>query len=424
MSLLYGLVADLLFFICLVQARAAGATLHILPLQGRCWGGQSGDPDAFQGENKLTIDVAVVKGPGATAGGGGGPMLLHVSGTHGVEAHAGSAIQCCWLDQVATGAATVPAGTTAVLVHALNPYGFKYGGRYNENNVDLNRNLLVALDGSELEDGINYAWGRDNHPAKDDYESFSSNFNFLRRWYCPWDDLMFYLKCGYLLCRYSFTSIKRAAVSGQYHNPNGIWYGGDELQPSWVALLKFLQDECPAHDPVLFIDVHTGLGPPGVDTMLMKGDATARQLCRSVFGDPDPTKKVGYIMADMEDAGNAAAGYEDTHGFSSNVITALIKAGVPGWRRAHAVTQEFGTVRGVQVIKAAARRNAAWVNGASPAEALDAAQNVRDVFYVRNAAWQQKVMARGLDALTRAMRTLSTSPQVFPNSAEEMRLQG
>ena len=68
--------------------------------------------------------------------------------------------------------------------------------------------------------------------------------------------------------------------------------------------------------------------------------------------------------------------------------------------------------------------DAAWVNGASPAEALDAAQNVRDVFYVRNAAWQQKVMARGLDALTRAMRTLSTSPQVFLNSAGEMRLQG
>ena len=51
-------------------------------------------------------------------------------------------------------------------------------------------------------------------------------------------------------------------------------------------------------------------------------------------------------------------------------------------------------------------------------------EGTRDVFYVRNAAWQQKVMARGLDALTRAMRTLSTSPQVFLNSAEEMRLQG
>lgn len=75
----------------------------------------------------------------------------------------------------------------------------------------------------------------------------------------------------------------------------------------------------------------------------------------------------------------AAAGYEETKGFSASLITALVQAGCSGWRRAHALTQEFGTVSPILVIKATARENAAWVNGATPVEATDAAQNVRTV---------------------------------------------
>lgn len=116
----------------------------------------------------------------------------------------------------------------------------------------------------------------------------------------------------------------------------------------------------------------------------------------------------------------AAAGYEDTKGFSASLLTSVVQAGCSGWRRAYGFTQEFGTVAQsvatclraaaavslhdttlillleshgilddraivlallqvspVLVIKAAARENAAWVNGASASEAIDAAQNVR-----------------------------------------------
>eukprot|EP01052_Picozoa_sp_SAG31_P034822 SAG31_NODE_4121_length_3562_cov_5.914525_1_plen_321_part_00 len=218
------------------RAAAAGAKLHILPLEGECWGGQCGDPNAFEGANRLTVDVAVVKGSDCRAD-GSGPLLLHVSGIHGVEGHAGSAIQCRWLDMVAAGAATVPSGTTVALIHVMNPYGYKHGRRYNENNVDLNRNLLVGLDGTPIEKGCGFDWGRDSHPAKPDYELFSPAFNYKRRWHCPWDDVAFFVKAAYYLCRYEYTALKRAAVSGQYHNKDGIWFGGTNLQPSYKALL-------------------------------------------------------------------------------------------------------------------------------------------------------------------------------------------
>jgi hypothetical protein len=97
------------------KAAAAGAALHILPLEGRCWGGMCGDPGAFEGEDRLTVDVAVVTSGRKQAT--PGPTLLHMSGIHGVEGHAGSAIQCKWLDAVAKGDATVPPGTTVLLVH-------------------------------------------------------------------------------------------------------------------------------------------------------------------------------------------------------------------------------------------------------------------------------------------------------------------
>lgn len=43
------------------KAAAAGAVLHVLPLEGACWGGRCGDPNAFKGVGRLTVDVAVVR---------------------------------------------------------------------------------------------------------------------------------------------------------------------------------------------------------------------------------------------------------------------------------------------------------------------------------------------------------------------------
>ena len=65
-------------------------------------------------------------------------VLLHSSGLHGVEAFAGSAIQLQLLDQ---GPPVMPKDAALVLVHVTNPYGMAWLRRFNENNVDLNRNF-------------------------------------------------------------------------------------------------------------------------------------------------------------------------------------------------------------------------------------------------------------------------------------------
>ena len=67
-------------------------------------------------------------------------MLVLISSTHGVEGHCGSGAQIAWLRT--GGPAKLPKDTGALIVHAINPYGFAWTRRVTEDNVDLNRNFV------------------------------------------------------------------------------------------------------------------------------------------------------------------------------------------------------------------------------------------------------------------------------------------
>ena len=74
-----------------------------------------------------------------------------------MEAFAGSAIQLLSLDE---GLPDLPEDAALILVHVVNPYGMAWLRRFNEENVDLNRNFLGP---EEKYDG-----------APEDYEKFDS----------------------------------------------------------------------------------------------------------------------------------------------------------------------------------------------------------------------------------------------------------
>ena len=82
--------------------------------------------------NTLTTDVAIKKGTSDT-------VLLHISGTHGPEGFAGSSIQRSYLysGHRRSHKRGKAATATQIYVHALNPYGFAFNRRVNEDNIDL-----------------------------------------------------------------------------------------------------------------------------------------------------------------------------------------------------------------------------------------------------------------------------------------------
>src|SRR5205823_11052570 len=86
-----------------------------------------------QGES-LSIDVARLGPDNAT------DALVVLSGTHGVEGFGGAGCQVGFLiDRLYE---ALPSSGCALLVHALNPHGFAWLRRVNEDNVDLNRNFI------------------------------------------------------------------------------------------------------------------------------------------------------------------------------------------------------------------------------------------------------------------------------------------
>jgi Protein of unknown function (DUF2817) len=67
-------------------------------------------------------------------------VFVAFSGVHGVEGFFGSGVQIEWIHRSEN--RRLPRDTAALLVHAVNPYGFAWLRRTNEDNVDLNRNWI------------------------------------------------------------------------------------------------------------------------------------------------------------------------------------------------------------------------------------------------------------------------------------------
>ena len=69
-------------------------------------------------------------------------VLVLLSAVHGVEGFSGSAIQQDLVRRLASGQVMLPQGLAVVLVHAVNPWGFAWCRRVDEQGIDINRNFV------------------------------------------------------------------------------------------------------------------------------------------------------------------------------------------------------------------------------------------------------------------------------------------
>jgi hypothetical protein len=137
----------------------------------------------------------------------------------------------------------LPIGTGLVLIHSLDPYGYDQIRRFDESNVDLNRNFLL--------EGEPYS----GSPAT--YREIDWLLN--PRKPPGWVDLLSIESIPALL-RHGEPALRRAIAGGQYDFPQGLFFGGHgpskvrrmlEVQfPRWVGQAEY----------ILHLDFHTGLG--------------------------------------------------------------------------------------------------------------------------------------------------------------------
>ena len=350
-------------------------------------------------DESLTIDVAILPGsrPGA---------LLHSSGTHGVEGYAGSAIQLAFLESLKKEDDNDNKENdrpTIVLIHAINPYGMKEYRRPNEHNIDLNRNAIIG-------DFDEFVQNRPPNIANyETFRHFVSPTMAPSKWFMT---IGFFLQAIPLLLRHGYLALKQVLVAGQYHHDRGIFFGGTQHEPSLLKLkelvesLELLDNDV---DPLVWIDVHTGLGKFGKDTLMMD----TADIPASTFQKWFPTAE-SIITPNVKDK-KAMGGYELSKGFVLSFFQALKETKMTALQEgdnnddttAHPlfIIQEFGTLPGILVGRALILENAMHHHGNNKKESR---QLMQTAFYPQSTKWRESIIQRGIHLIRQAIAYTNT----------------
>lgn len=335
-------------------AGRAGARVERHPIEAR-------GPD----DERLSIDVARL-GDRRPA-----RMLVVMSGVHGIEGFAGSAIQTDSLGRAVSW--DVPPGCGVMHVHAVNPWGMAWWRRQNESNVDLNRNWVDF--GAPLPDNPGY--------------------RELHRWLCPdvLDDeteRAFLDAAGRFIEERGYAWVKEAVTVGQYEFEDGLYYGGHRREASTQILEAVAASHLSDCEELLIVDLHTGHG--------------AFAACTLLSGERAGTP--GAAMVDEFFAGETVERTLDnpdaTTAHKRGQLTLGICEAFAGTRSA-AVTLELGTVDDTTMILAERREH--WLQRKgdfTSAEGSEIAWGHRVASIPDDRSWEASALAHGERVLTKA----------------------
>lgn len=176
-------------------------------------------------------------------------LIVITTGVHGIEGYIGSVMLDVFWEEIYS--SEINKANTGVLVVAnVNPYGMKYHRRYNENNVDLNRNFI--LDWNTFDMTVNKDYPKVNSflgPKKTMGNIIGHELNF-------------YGSLIVELVQDGADTISNALLGGQYEYAEGVYYGGNGDEASTTYLKNvFKQTLESEYENIVHIDVHSGYGP-------------------------------------------------------------------------------------------------------------------------------------------------------------------
>ena len=176
-------------------------------------------------------------------------LIVITTGVHGIEGYIGSVMLDVFWKEIYS--SEINKANTGVLVVAnVNPYGMKYHRRYNENNVDLNRNFI--LDWNSFDMTVNK-----DYPKVDTFLGPKDTMgNIIGH------ELSFYGSMLKELIEDGADTISNALLGGQYEYSEGVYYGGNGDEASTTYLKDVFKQTLESdYENIVHIDVHSGYGP-------------------------------------------------------------------------------------------------------------------------------------------------------------------
>jgi len=295
--------------------------------------------------------------------------LLLVSGVHGVEGFAGSAVQLAALNNLPA----LQDDTVLVVIHALNPYGMANLRRFNGNNVDLNRNFHFSSDGWQGE--------------PEGYAALDKFFNPPR----PPSFDFFYFRALLAWLRFGNACVRQAVTGGQYHYPVGLYFGGHGLEPEAAEYIAWLKESPLLNlDKLMVIDFHTGLGRFGEQSLFMRSGPDRREELSRKLGVPVTPSKTESKTMGYHHGGGSSGVYRRL--FSGGELTCL--------------TVEYGTYRGLRMLHALRAENQHHHYGDKNLDHWSK-QGLKEVFCPKSKDWQRRVVTQGSELIERSVNYLS-----------------
>lgn len=340
------------------QMTALRAELVTIPVTASTWPDSAGPP---------SIDIGVLgslKAPN---------VLLHIAGTHGVEAPVGAAIQREIQRGLASQISARDPKTAIVFLHCLNPWGMGMLRRTNEENIDLNRNSVYPPQQRSGEPALRSHLSAVLHPQQEPGQ------------------LSFYLRALRTVVEHGFAAAQRAIVGGQYVDSKGLYFGGKHEAQELTLLQGWARTTLAHAERVVIVDLHTGLGGWQHDALIIGHGA----------GSPEHTRITALFGA--ESAGRVEV--EDEIAFrTSGGLEHLFRTALPG-TQLDFVTHELGTYHPLVVLHGLVQENYRYHHQPPQAPATRS-RKLLEVFCPSSLRWRNWALRRGQAIFQAALKQL------------------
>ncbi len=319
------------------------------------------------GEEDLSIDIIEAEAIEEKK-----QLLILTTGLHGVEGYVGAAVLQLFIEEFLS--AFNPLDTGIVLVHAINPWGMKHKRRFNQSNVDLNRNFIFNWEKLDL--GINHQY-RTAEPFFNPLDKIKSGIE---------NQANFTFSFIKMLTRLGVKGISNALLLGQYEFSKGIYFGGEGYEENTSFMIDLYRNYIAQYEEIVLLDIHTGYGPSNQMSIVNSGlEKKSSEELSKLFSYPLVQKtnpeEFYAINGDMMD-----------------YLYSLQHEEFPN-KDLYAAAFEFGTlgeslIANIKSLKALILENQLYWNGSTDQKQSDRVKEAfLQLFYPSEPQWRDKAVA-------------------------------